>query len=158
MSSFISGIEKKTASNEVFSSSVDYFNPFFEAMELEGFYGMKPACYEKDLVNPPSPKCLHGSKWTPKAQAIMGGDISDKHATIKTDDNFHQVWTVTPVHLPTIKNKCDGKTQCQLDSITVSEAFYERLSDFDTGLYPVAAREIKAKLMSRQSIQQAAGD
>ena len=142
----------------MFNSSVDFFTPFIQGMELEGFYGMKPACYNKELINPDDVKCLHGSKWTPKAQAIMGGDISDKHATISTNDNFHQVWTTEPVHLPTIKNTCDGKTQCELESITVSEAFYERLSDFDTGLYPVAAREIKAKLMSRQSVQKAAGN
>jgi len=56
---------------------------------------------------------------------------------------------MTPVHLPEIDNKCDGKTKCTLKSITVTENFYNRLDVFDTGKYPIGADEMKAKLMSR---------
>ena len=77
---------------------------------------------------------------------------------MKTNDNFHQVYTVTPVHLPTIKNKCDGTTKCTLDTISVTENYYNRLNLFDTGETEIGASEMKAKLMSRQAIQKAAGN
>jgi hypothetical protein len=38
----------------------------------------------------------------------MGGNIDDKNTTIYTDDNFHRVYTVNPVHLPQVNNTCDG--------------------------------------------------
>jgi hypothetical protein len=37
--------------------------PLVEAMELEGFYNLKPPCYTSPLVNLEDPKCLHGSPW-----------------------------------------------------------------------------------------------
>lgn len=40
----------------------------------------------------------------------MGGKIDDKNAKISTDDNFHRVYTVTPVHLPQVNNTCDGSS------------------------------------------------
>ena len=45
-----------------------------------------------------------------------------------------------------------------LKSISVTENFYDRLDVFDTGSTPIAALEMKAKLMSRQSVRVAAGD
>lgn len=105
-----------------------------DAMFLENSYNIKEPCYAKTLINPDSKTCLKGSKWSAEAQKIMGGNIKDKHATIETQDNFHRVYTVTPVHLPEIDNKCDGKTECTLKSITVTENYYNRLNDFDTGL------------------------
>ena len=79
----------------------------------------------------------------------MGGEISDKNAGINTDDNFHRVYTINPVHLPQVNNTCDGTTKCTLESITVTENFYNRLSSFDTGETEIGAVEMKAKLMSR---------
>lgn len=89
---------------------------------------------------------------------MMGGNIKDKNADIKTQDNFHRVYTVTPIHLPQINNTCDGTSECTLQSITVTENYYNRLSPFDTGETEIGAVEIKAKLMSRQSVQVAAGN
>ena len=80
--------------------------PFVEAMTLEGSYSMKAPCYDSTLVNRNSPTCLQGSPWSEQAQKIMGGALSDKNADITTQDNFHQVYTVTPVHLPQINNSC----------------------------------------------------
>jgi len=88
----------------------------------------------------------------------MGGNITEEMATIKTDDNFHRVYTMTPVHLPHVNNTCDGKTPCELESITVTENYYNRLTSFDTGETEIGAVEMKAKLMSRQSIQVDAGN
>lgn len=88
----------------------------------------------------------------------MGGKIPN-YEKIDTDDNFHRVYTTNPVHLPQFNNSCslDGKT-CTLESITVTENFYNRLTPFDTGIYEIGAVEMKAKLMSRQSTQVASGD
>jgi len=44
-----------------------------------------------------------------------------------------------------------------LESISVTENIYETFDGFDTGFYPIAATEMKAKLMSRQAVQVAAG-
>ena len=40
--------------------------------------------------------------------------------SVTVDDNFHRVWSVTPIHLPKIKNDCDGKTKCTLEMITIT--------------------------------------
>merc|ERR1712151_961006 len=105
-------------------STSEYFQPLVDAMTLEGFYNMKPACYGHDLVNDPSPGCLHGSPWAEQAQKIMGGSHLDDSSSvsIKTDDNFHRVYTVTPVHLPTVKTRCNyhSEATCELDTITVT--------------------------------------
>ena len=133
-------------------------------MEQEQTYSMKPACYKNDLVNPESKTCGHGSEWTKTAQKMMGGDLSWANADIVTDDNFHQVYTMPPVgnvHLPETTS-CDksseDKTKCTLKTISVTENLYDRLDQFDTGKFPIAATEMKAKLLSRQSIQTAAGN
>jgi len=135
--------------------------PLVDAMVLENSYNMKDACYASTLVNPTDdPKCLSGSKWSEQAQYIMAGDLPEgKKGKITTTDNFHRVYTVTPVHLPQINNKCETtEGECDLDSYTVTENIYTELIDFDTGKSVIAASEMKAKLMSRQSFQIAAGD
>lgn len=101
---------------------------------------------------------MHGSPWSQHAQKIMGGNTDAEKADIKTNDNFHRVYTIVPVHLPQVNNKCDGSSSCTLNSITVTEAIYDTLDQFDTGKYPIGASELKAKLMSRQSIQVDAGN
>ena len=131
-------------------------------MELETTYSMKEPCYTNDLVNPKDKKCAHGSQWTKTAQKIMGGDISWADADITTDDNFHRVYTMPPwgdVHLPQTTS-CDqaDDAKCTLETISVTENYYNRLEQFDTGKYPIAANEMKAKLLSRQAIQVAAGN
>lgn len=138
--------------------SADFFKPFVEGLELEGSYALKDPCYAVTLMNPDSPKCLRGSPWSEQAQKMMGGDIEAEKATLKTIDNFHRVYTVTPVHLPQVNNTCDGTTSCTMNSITVTEALYDTLDQFDTGKYPIGASELRAKLMSRQSIQVDAGN
>lgn len=80
--------------------SHDIFSPLIDAMVLEGSYNIKEPCYDKNLVNPYVKTCLHGSKWSEQAQFLMAGNITDKNAAITTDDNFHRVYTVDPVHLP----------------------------------------------------------
>lgn len=122
---------------------------------------MKQPCYASTLLNPDDdPKCQQGSAWSAQAQAIMAGDLPEgDKSSIKTTDNFHRVYTVTPVHLPQINNKCESMTeQCDLDSYSVTENIYDALTDFDTGQQEISATQMKAKLMSRQSFQVAAGN
>lgn len=90
----------------------------------------------------------------------MAGTLPEgDKGTVKTHDNFHRVYTVTPVHLPQINNKCDSmEGECDLDSETVTENIYAILTEMDTGKSVIAATEQKAKLMSRQSFQIAAGN
>lgn len=162
MVTFIAGILGDEKANSLMESHLQetayLLQPLITGMQLEGSYFIKDPCYGHDLVNPTVPTCQHGATWSENAQRIMGGDIEDKNATIKTDDNFHRVYTVTPVHLPHVNNTCDGNSTCTLESITVTENFYSRLSSFDTGETETAALEMKAKLMSRQSIQTDAGN
>lgn len=87
--------------------SSDFFAPFLESMELEGYYGMRVPCYNKNLINPSTPKeCLKGSPWVSKAQTFMGGKLDG--VSLDFPDNFHRVYTVTPHHLPQINNTCVG--------------------------------------------------
>jgi len=53
------------------------------------------------------------------------------------------------VHLPEFHSECDGKSDCTLKLVTVSEALYEKIDALDTGFSNISATEIKAKLSSR---------
>ena len=81
----------------------------------------------------------------------MGGNIADKNVDITPQDNFHRVYTMTPVHLPQLNNTCTSHeaSKCMLDSITVTENIYSTLDSFDTGKYEIGATEMKVKMMSR---------
>lgn len=166
MAAFVANLEgvKEIASIQIskFEEEAEaFFQPFVEAMTLEGFYGMKVPCYNSNLVNPTTPKeCMKGSPWVTQAQHTMGGKISDVGVSLDFSDNFHRVYTVTPHHLPQINNTCPAseKRPCTLEGLTVSENFYDREWGIDTGLFPNAAIEHKAKLISRESIQWHAGN
>lgn len=122
---------------------------------------MKEPCYASDLVNPTDdPKCLAGSSWVEYASTIMAGQLPQgSQGKVTTHDNFHRVYSVTPVHLPQINNSCDSTAAtCNLDSYSVTENIYATLKDLDTGRSVIAATEQKVKLNSRQSFQIAAGN
>ena len=141
-------------------STAELHDPMLQAMEMEGFYGMKDPCYESLLVNPEHKNCLHGSPWSAaNSQRLMAGDLPSKKTKIVTNDNFHRVDTINPVHLAQYNNTCDAtsKDACTLDSITVTENIYGNLDKLDTGYYPISASEMKTKMMSRQASQEAAG-
>ena len=47
--------------------------PLVEAMHMEGYYQMKPACYDSPEINPDVPYCFQGSKFISNyTQDIMG--------------------------------------------------------------------------------------
>lgn len=164
MLSFIGGLEGD-ASLASLSDKVDEYTkafvaPLIESMELEGFYNFKPACYDSTLVNQNSPTCLQGSPWISNvAQKTMAGPFANSNIELNTQDNFHRVYTVTPVHLPQVNNTCssDATSLCTLETIAVSENLYGNLDSLDTGFYPIASTEMRAKLMSRQAVQVKAG-
>ena len=137
-----------------------FFQPFIDAMFLEGSYNIKIPCYNKNLVNPHTPKeCMSGSPWVTQSQVRMGGSTADEHVTLDTFDNFHRVYVTTPHHLPQVNNTCpeSGKHPCELKGLTVTENYYHRLSELDTGFFEQAAVEQKAKMLSRQQVQWHAG-
>lgn len=75
--------------------------PLLDAMKMENSYYFKDPCNSQTLINQVRPDCLKGSPWVEQyAQKIMGGDLENKNVKISTEDNFHRVYTVNPVHLP----------------------------------------------------------
>jgi hypothetical protein len=152
ISSFIKGVESSSSKvdSSVSAGSSEFFAPFLEGLELEGSYALKEPCYGHELLNPDSPKCMKGSPWSQHAQELMAGDLLEgTQMKVNTTDNFHRVYTVTPVHLPEVDSQCNNDTSCTLQTTSVTEAYYERLDSFDTGKYEIGAVELKAKLMSR---------
>jgi len=84
----------------------------------------------------------------------MGGTFDNPNIQVNDDDNYHRVQSVMPVHLPYVSTTCDSDVSepCFLDTMTISENYYQKLDALDTGFYPVSAYEIKTKLSSRQRI------
>ena len=122
---------------------------------MESSYQLKPPCYGHESENPDVPTCWKGNNWTIEySQKMMGGTFDNEHISVKNDDNFHRVQSVSPVHLPSVSTVCDRKTEtdCTLNSMTVTENLYEKLDLLDTGYYPVSATEMKTKLNSRQRV------
>lgn len=159
MFSFFKRLHEQTPFHEEdYADSSKVLEPLLNAMKQEGYYRMKPPCYDTELVNRiTDPTCQHGAPWNSHiSQKVMGGDIPE-HITINTDDNFHRVYSILPVHLPQINNTCNSSSteNCTLETITVSQNHYGLLDKFDTGYYPVSASEMKVKLVSRQNIQNA---
>lgn len=150
----------KAALGDFKDDASTFFAPFIEAMELEGSYNLRIPCYNVNLVNPNTPKeCVAGSPWVVNAQKIMGGSTADEDVSLYTIDNFHRVYVTTPHHIPQINNTCPekGSHPCKLEGLTVTENYYHRLTELDTGFFEQAAVEQKAKMLSRQCIQWHAG-
>ncbi|CDW91318.1 UNKNOWN [Stylonychia lemnae] len=154
---FIGKLIGNSRAARVAATSVFDIKPLVEAMKLENSYYIRDACYSQTLINQERPDCSKGSPWVQaNAQRIMGGDLPSG-VKLSGDDNFHRVWTVNPVHLPQFNNTCDGHSSCILNSVTVTELINTELDVMDTGMFPIAALEMRCKLMSRQATQKAAG-
>ena len=145
------------------ATSGQFLEPLIEGMKEEGSYFIKIPCYNISTINPDWQKlqCMKGSPFIAKAQVINGGSTAAEDVVVKSSDNFHRCYSVAPHHLPDVtNNKTCGPNDpkpCELDIFTVSEAFYNRLSPFDTGSTENAALEIKSKLLSTQNVQMHAG-
>jgi hypothetical protein len=149
----LNGVQVNTAISD------HLLSPLVDAMKLEGYYNMKKPCYTSPLINLEDPTCLHGSPWNAaNAERIMFGDFNGNNKiSVETNDNFHRVSSVTPIHLAEIDNTCDGTKKCTLNTISVTENIYGTMDKMDTGFYPIAATEMRTKLMSRQAGWAAAG-
>lgn len=148
--------ENSNTLQQTIMDTAQFLQPFIDSLILEGSYHLNSPCYDKVLVNRNVKDCSHGSPWLSYAQNVMSGfsDYNIKNVNLITDDNFHRVWEINPVHLPTCNTTCSNNsgTPCDLYCITVTELNYEISDDLDTGFYPTTAYEIKSKINSRQRI------
>lgn len=62
MVGFFGQILKNEEAN--YKTTEELFKPMLAGLELEGSYALKPACYNKKLINPDDPKCSKGSPWS----------------------------------------------------------------------------------------------
>ncbi|MBE7383934.1 MAG: hypothetical protein F6J95_021270 [Leptolyngbya sp. SIO1E4] len=134
--------------------------PILDSLLMEGYNGFKPACYNRDIDNTRTdPKCTPYSPWIQnRANEIMAaGDLCPVKFTLDVKDSFHRSYSINPVHLPQIRNACDGKEPCKLEVSSVTQALYNWLEFFDTGFFPISAFSLRTKLNSRQKFWKYAG-
>ena len=118
-------------------------SPLIKAFQLEGFYHFQPPCYEaKNNQN-----CSESCEWTTQFSQKVLGNIGN----ITVNDEFFIVDKL-PEHLPKVNNNCVNQSSCVLNVTTVSQNIYSFEDRFDNGLEPVAAKEIRTKMVSRQWI------
>lgn len=123
------------------------------------------------MPGPPTPlpprDCTCGSAWMRTAATMMAGldgapPTVARRVSLLTADAFHDVSDVRPFHLPHIFHPppgaaCDNATTCVINMTTLTMPVYDGRDALDTGLYPTAATELRAKLKSRQAVWQKAG-
>ncbi len=155
ISSYISVALGNTSSLSVLKDAVAstgaFLKPIIEAYKLEASYKLKTPCFE----TPPSPACQVGCPWTQQAMNTMAQlDIGHVNDT----DEIHPASEILPkIHHPEIFNKCSSPSSlCIVQLSSVSENVYEKDS-IDKGSVANSAKEIRAKLKSRQSVMIAAG-
>ena len=156
ISSFLSvTLESSSSSMSTLSNAVqdtgNFLQPLIDAYVLEGSYQFKAPCYD----NPPSDACQVGCKWTERAMTIMA-ELNVTH--INDTDGFHPASEIFPaIHHPKILSNCSNPDpSCVVKLSSVSENIYEK-DKSDTGSVPNSAKEIRAKLKSRQSVLLASG-
>lgn len=158
---FIDNVLTQNWSNYDEQSTADVLDGLLQGFKMESSYQMKPPCYGHETINPvDDPTCGHGNEWTVEVtQKVMGGYLNNDNITVVNDDNFHRVQSIAPVHLPYISDSCsqDTTAPCTLNTVTISENYYEKVDALDTGSYPTSAYEIKTKISSRQAVEVAAG-
>ncbi len=137
--------------------------PIINAFRYEGYNGFKPPCYNRQEDNTRTdPCCTPFSPWIQdRANEIMAGskDLPPgiHHFELNAIDSFHRSYSILPVHLPQIRNQCNGHEPCKLTVTSVTQALYGILDALDTGLFPIAAFSLRTKLNSRQKFWQHAG-
>jgi len=134
------------------------------------------------LITNKNPKCFTpGSPWVQEhANPFMAAlnEFEQKYSKTfildkkEVTDNFHPSFPIfSEVHLPTInwngkekgrskQTPCDhqGDQPCHLYKVTsATQALYNWFEDFDTGLFPISAFSLRAKLNSRQKFWHFAG-
>jgi len=102
---------------------------------MEGYYQLKPACYESPEINPEKPNCWKGS---PFLSQYASNEMADSSTFLRPDttvignDNFHRASSVTPYHHPLTNGTCSLNTTgpCSFESITITENNYDSNNDF----------------------------
>ena len=132
-------------------TTLKFLEPIIAAYKMEGLYHLKRPCND----DPHTPACAVGSKWSERAQGIMGGLTK---ATVNDTDQFHPVYQLNPIHLPHVNSKCSTPdSSCVLQTNTVTQNVYETLDGLDTGFFSTSASEMRVKMKSRQAIMEGAG-
>lgn len=141
--------------------------PILDAFLMEGYNGFKPPCYNRAEDNTrDDPKCTPYSPWIQNdANQIMAGiDECPIDFSLNVIDSFHRSSTFDPfhephVHIPQIRNSCNGTEDCTLTITSVTQALYNLpdVFDFDTGFFPISAFSLRTKLNSRQNLWKHAG-
>lgn len=162
ISKYMAYFAKQLISGETFSTGATdaILAPLIAAIELEGSYIMKDACYTSDDVNPPSNTCLHGSPWMSNvAVKTLVGEFENSEISLEADDNFHRSSTVYPYHHPHISDDCIGATgACTVKSLSNSMLINDSLNESKNERTMIAATEIRAKIKSVQAYRVAAGE
>jgi hypothetical protein len=79
----------------------------------------------------------------------MGGILPGTNMKVSNNDNFH---LTSDAYSPEILNNCRiDSVKCVMNTVTFTQNIYG-LDVGDTGYYPLAASEMKAKISSQQSV------
>ena len=141
-----------------------FSGPLITAYLAEGSTHYKPVCYKQTpgcvdgCPYTPTPNCSVNATWVATAQQALGG-FSAQAVRLDVEDEFRPVWQATPDLVPSVSGSCSSPTSpgCALTVHTYNDITLNLLSALDTGFYPTSAVEIRAKLVSRQALQAAAG-
>lgn len=178
VSSDVSDVQKASSqlSDWITQSYQQYWTPILTSFEEEGLYALKPPCncnnpkkqpYDLDRffggwINyypclTPTTNCREGSPWAAKMMVKLAG-LEKFGVSVNATSAFHPVKQTRPqTNLPYVFEKCAAPTKdCHLTVTVVTENKYKS-DPLDTGFYPQAATEQRAKQLSRQRMYLAAG-
>jgi hypothetical protein len=141
------------------AASGAWLQPLIASLQMEGYNGFKPACYDTAETNSRTdPCCTPYSPWIQEqANGLMAGEPeSPVRFTISALDSFHRSYTYNPfakppVHVPQIKSTAQPPQPCLVSVTSVTQALYGVFTALDTGFFPIAAYSLRCKLNSRQS-------
>jgi hypothetical protein len=144
---------------EAVAHSASWLAPLIAALQMEGYNGFKPACYDTAETNSRTdPCCTPYSPWIQEhANGLMAGEPeSPTRFGLTALDSFHRSYTYNPfakppVHVPQISAHCAPPNPCQVAVTSVTQALYGLFTVLDTGFFPIAAFSLRSKLNSRQS-------
>ena len=126
--------------NDYMQSTQALVLPILSGFDLEGFYDLKPPCYNQTRDD-----CNQGSRWTQVSQNQMSS-IDPRYLNIT--DTFRPAAQI-PEHFPSIKAKnCPGEN-CLLKISTYTENVYDNV------MVSIAAREMRTKMISHQAVLEA---
>lgn len=136
-----------------------WLQPLIDALQMEGYNGFKPACYNTAETNSRTdPCCTPYAPWIQeRANALMAGEPeAPVRFGITALDSFHRSYTYNPfakppVHVPQITAEGEPGQPLQVHVTSVTQALYGVFTALDTGFFPVAAYSLRCKLNSRQS-------